>query len=80
MRKIAGNDFKTVDYFGIELTIDNKLHYLATTNIGDVIASNNPLVLDPKCGWLSEWEDFTEIVATVDLEGMDWKDTLVEVE
>lgn len=79
MKKIAGNSFKTVNYFGIKLTIDVKLRYLATTERGDVVASNNTLLLDPSCGWLSEWEDFTEIVAVVDLEGMDWKDTLVEV-
>lgn len=79
MRKIAGNDFKVVDYFGVELTIDNKLRYLATTERGDVVASNSILTLDPSCGWLSEWEDFTDIIAVVDLEGLDWKDTLMEV-
>lgn len=79
MRKLTGNDFKTVDYFGIQITVESDINYLATTSSGVVIAFEQEPELDPKCGWLSQWEDFTISVATVDLEGRDWKETLLEV-
>lgn len=79
MKKIAGNDFKVVDYFGVMLGVNVDIKYLVTTPQGGVVASVNKPELDPELDWLYEWEDLNICIATVDLEGMDWKDTLMEV-
>lgn len=79
MKKISGNDFKVVDYFGVMLAMDTHIKYLVTTPQGDIVASLNEPELDPELGWLYMWEDFSISIAKVDLEGLDWKDTLMEV-
>jgi hypothetical protein len=79
MKKLAGNDYKEVNYFGVKLAVDTTVKYLATVEMGNVFAFVKKPDLDLDLGWLCDWEDFSICVATVDLEGMDWKDTLVEV-
>ncbi len=79
MKKLSGNDYKEVNYFGVTLAVDTTIKYLATTLNGDVVASIEKPDLDPSCGWLYSWEAFSTLIAVVDLEGMDWKDTLMEV-
>lgn len=80
MKKLSGNNFKTVDYFGVELCVNTGIKYLVTTPQGDVVASVDKPDSDPKLGWLYDYYAFSKCVAKVDLEGMDWKDTLMEVE
>lgn len=80
MRKISGNDFKMVDYFGVMLVVTHNIRYLVTTSYGIVVGSDNKPELDPEDYWAYEWDDFSIGIAKVDLEGMDWKDTLMEVE
>jgi hypothetical protein len=79
MKKLAGNDYKEVNYFGVKLAVDSNIRWLTTTAKGEVIASFDKPDLDLDCGWLYSWEAFSTSIAVVDLEGMDWKDTLVEV-
>lgn len=79
MKKLAGNNFKTVDYFGIQLVVSICVKYLVTTKDGCVVTSQQKPELDINCGWLYDWQSFNEQVAVVDLEGMDWTDTLMEV-
>jgi hypothetical protein len=70
---------KTVDYFGLSLVVYESTKFLATTDAGEVLQSQFKPELDPYIGWLYDWEDYYVHVVTVDLEGTDWKDTLVEV-
>jgi hypothetical protein len=70
---------KTVDYFGLKLIVDKDTNYLTTSPEGSVIASFGVPELDPTLGWMYDWGTYTTVVAEVDLEGVDWKDTLVEV-
>lgn len=80
MKKLSGNSFKTVDYFGVMLAVGDNIRYLATTKDGDVIAFDQKPARHMELGWLSACESFIVSIAKVDLEGMDWKDTLMEVE
>lgn len=59
MKKLAGNDFKTVDYFGITLVVGDKLKYLVTTSNGVVVGSINKPELDPKLDWLYGLERYS---------------------
>lgn len=70
---------KTVDYFGLKLIVDKDTNYLTTSLEGSVIASFCVPELDHTLGWMYDWGTYTTVVAEVDLEGMDWKDSLVEV-
>lgn len=73
---------KTVDYFGIQLNVSQDTKYLVTTSEGHVIASEQKPEFDDKSGWgwCYDWDEWITKIAKVDLEGMDWKDTLMEVE
>ncbi len=73
-------DEKMVSYFGIMLVVDRSTKYLVTTESGNVIASVQKPELDPDVGWLYDWDSHCVCIASVDLEGMDWKDTLMEIE
>lgn len=79
MKKLLGNNFKVVNYFGVELMLDTEVKYLVTTKDGDIVASKHTPELDPQLGWLYDYDAHSEFIAVVDLEGMDWKDTLMEV-
>ncbi len=70
---------KTVNYFGIQLTIRPDTKYLVVTKFGFVWASEQRPMFDDDLGWCYDWELWADQVAEVDLEGMDWKDTLMEV-
>ncbi|MGV8004275.1 hypothetical protein QPK14_21285 [Photorhabdus temperata subsp. temperata] len=70
---------KTVDYFGIQLTVLGSVEYLATDEDGLVCAYDECPRKD-LCAWLASRDNpFYTPVAIVDLEDMDWKDTLVQV-
>jgi hypothetical protein len=77
--KLLTNDYKVVDYFGVQLSLEVDIKYLVTTAKGEVIASLDMPDLDPEIGWLYDWDAPSVCIADVDLEGMDWKDTLMEV-
>lgn len=77
---------KKVIYFGMELMVPFWTKYVATEDDGLVLAfKSKPVVLDEtgkKFGlviWNNPDADEMEEIATVDLEGMNWKETLVEV-
>jgi hypothetical protein len=48
--------------------------------VGEVYGSKDEPELDHQNGWLYDYYAFSDYIASVDLEGMDWKDTLMEVE
>jgi len=71
---------KTVNYFGIQLVVSQDTKYLVTNSEGHVIASEQKPEFDYKNGWCYDWDEWITKITRVDLEGMDWKDTLMEVE
>ncbi|NHB93548.1 hypothetical protein [Photorhabdus cinerea] len=68
-----------VEYFGIELLVPHWTKFIVTENKGFVLAWNKkPSQL--KGDWNSKSpRSQYEIVAIVDLEDMDWKETLIEL-
>ncbi|QXF34321.1 hypothetical protein CE143_15060 [Photorhabdus luminescens] len=68
-----------VNYFGIELLVPFWTKFIVTESKGIVLAWNKkPSEL--KGYWDSESQQSQyEIVAIVDLDGTDWKETLVEI-
>ncbi|OCQ53617.1 hypothetical protein Ppb6_01243 [Photorhabdus australis subsp. thailandensis] len=68
-----------VNYFGIELSVPHWTKFIAMDEIGLALAWNKkPSQL--KGYWDSEsLQSQYEIVAIVDLEDIDWKETLVEI-
>lgn len=79
MKLLSTLGFKQVMYFGLILTVPESTKWLVSTPTGDVIASIGEPDLDLKLGWLYNWEDMNQWVASVDLEGLDWKDTSLEL-
>ena len=67
---------RKVEYFGLTLTVPNDCEYIATDKSGKVYAyTNRPE--DRHSTWAT-YADYVYI-ADVDLEGMDWRDTLQKV-
>lgn len=81
------NQYKTVKYFDIELNVPFDTRYLATDGDGEVYAFRvgwkNPIAdtsyWDFCKGLYVELYDEPTLVAEVDLQGMDWKETLQEI-
>lgn len=70
---------KIIDCFDIQLRVLRLVEWLATDEDGFIYAYRE----EPRLGdgaWLaSKFDSFCMPVAIVDLEDMDWKDTLVQV-
>ena len=75
---------KTVQYFNLELIIPENIKYISVDQEGEIVlwfAVHEPYVRMYSWGvddWVGEASDYD--VGKVDLEGMDWRDTLVELE
>ncbi|MBS9442444.1 hypothetical protein [Photorhabdus heterorhabditis] len=70
---------KTVDYFGIQLTVLRIVECLATDEDGFIYAYREAPRLDDGAWLASNFDIFCMPVACVDLECIDWKETLVQV-
>ncbi|HGJ5855687.1 MAG TPA: hypothetical protein ACHBZ9_15450 [Arsenophonus nasoniae] len=71
---------KQVNYFGIELTVDADINFLATDQDGYVYGYYcKPIFVDKNGIWVPKQDFMTHPVAKVDLGDKDWKETLVEV-
>ncbi|MCT8345118.1 MULTISPECIES: hypothetical protein [Photorhabdus] len=71
-----------VNYFGIELSVPHWTKFIATDESGLVFACNMLPRTEFNCyeRWDSDSPSFRdEIIAVVDLEEMDWEETLVEI-
>lgn len=83
MKLLEKRDFevvlKTVDYFGIPLTIYDEIMWLATDENGRIYGYTVKPALSDNV-WLaknlaSDWF----YIGNVDLEDLDWKDTLLKI-
>ncbi|MCW7548415.1 hypothetical protein OO184_10795 [Photorhabdus sp. APURE] len=70
---------KTVDYFGIQLTVLRLIECLATDSDGFIYAYREAPNLNDGVWLASKFSTFCMPVARVDLEDIDWKETLVEI-
>lgn len=70
--------YKTVNYFGLSLTVPKNIDYIATNSNGNVYG----YFREPeRCSefWDSHYDGFPKVIlATVNLHGLDWKETLRE--
>lgn len=78
--KLVTKVTKTVDYFGIQLNVINSHKTIATDANGWVHSYEDSPKLEGFC-WLSENDkySFGTPVAVVDLDGLDWRETLKEI-
>lgn len=75
---------KPVEYFGAEFQVPAETRWLATDANGFVLSYSSRPTIDLECAddrWLYDKDDtvITDMVAIVNLQGYDWKETLVEV-
>lgn len=75
---------KDVDFFGHTLTVPNWVDYLAADSDGKVWGYGvyKPLMNDDSAKWTPDdlFDDYPyDEMAEVDLEGMDWTQTLVKL-
>lgn len=78
MKLIKAETFKDVEYFGMTLTIRSNHHFIATDENGDVYSFRTAPIIRDNC-WVANYSNTDyDLTATVDLEGMDFRDTLVE--
>ena len=87
MKPISIPTFKTVDYYGIQVTIHSDYKYLATDSLGFLHAyDHKPIAIPLGDGSRGAWGvdprkkhgDYVYI-GDVDLEGEDWRETLRKV-
>lgn len=67
---------KEVEYFGMKILVPDDAKWLATGPSGVVLGSETKMELSP-CGWFHKRKVYN--VCVLDLNGIDWKDTLVEI-
>ncbi len=81
MKIIELKESKKVNYFGLIIVIPWFANYLAVDQDGTLNAFQNKPILNEK--GLFWWTDPTceqfQQIAVVDLEDMDWKETLIKV-
>jgi hypothetical protein len=72
-------ELKPVTYFGINLLVPQWTKFIATDQDGLIYAYEGRPVTGLFYDWVNEYGDNAEHIERADLEGMDWKQTLVEV-
>jgi len=77
MKLLSGHKTKNIRYFGIDMTVRESVKFLATDEDGEVYGFDMKPTTKATFWHVSEYA--YDFVADVDLEGMDWKDTLVEL-
>lgn len=66
-------------YFGVTVTTNDK-GWLAADSNGKLFQYDAmPSMRDRLSCWVAAYGNDCELIATVDLEGRDWKDTLMEI-
>lgn len=69
---------RTVEYFGLTLNITRKSGWISTDKTGEAWFSEHKPYLTLDCQFDYFWRVTDTLIADVDLEDMDWKDTLRE--
>lgn len=84
IRTLASRKMKTVQYFNLELIVPEEIAYISVDDIGEIIlwlGVHTPYIRTYSWGeddWVGEV--FELDMGQVDLEGMNWRDTLVKYE
>lgn len=67
---------KEVEYFGMKLLVPDDAKSIASHGDGSVFVSDE-LLIESSCGWMAS--GYLKHICNVDLNGIDWKETLVEI-
>lgn len=67
---------KEVEYFGMKILVPDDAKFIAAGPDGVVLGSETKMELSP-CGWFHKKKVYN--VCVLDLNGIDWKETLVEI-
>lgn len=80
MKLLTSEQWFVVDYFGMQIIVPKYYRYLAVDSDGSLFAHRQKpelFPLDKTARWFSGFSD--TFLGDVDLEGMDWRETLKEV-
>lgn len=82
MKLVKEKEYRLVDYFGIPVRINKNIKCLAADENGLVYGYNKRPICTVLDCWLEDISSNSEshFIMEVDLEGMDWKDTLLEID
>lgn len=70
---------KEVEYFGVRLLVREDAKFIATSKQGVILTTSGVFTLSEMCqSWVS-YSGTLDCISKVDLNGIDWKDTLVEI-
>lgn len=70
---------KEVEYFGMKLLVREDVKFIATSRVGVILTTSGSFTLSESCQtWVSS-SGTLDSIHKVDLNGIDWKDTLVEI-
>lgn len=67
---------KEVEYFGMKVLVPDDAKSMAAHKDGGVFVSNE-LLRESLCNWMTS--GYLKHICNVDLNGIDWKETLVEI-
>lgn len=71
---------KEVEYFGVKIMVPENSKYLATNGMGSVYASNKELTASNiNDYWCTTGAGTLALITKVDLNGIDWRETLMEI-
>lgn len=70
---------KDVEYFGIQLTVLERVDYIATDENGDVYGYENHPTQKERWEWGSNCDPIWYKIGTVDLDGIEWFNTCKSV-
>ena len=80
MKLLTEIHYNCVNFHGIEILVHPDVVAIAVNKGGEIHQFfNRPSVLEFNGAWEDYYEDDGLYCGEVDLEGMDWRDTLVEV-
>ena len=80
LKRTFSKTVKPVIYFGIEINIPTEHNFVATDSDGFVYSYKcNPVINDALRVFQDRSAAEDESICAVDLEGLDWKETLVEI-
>lgn len=74
-------DPRTVNFHGIDLEVDGRIKLIAADASGLIYGFKNMPITKKVTWWpQDQFEGVYQLLCKVDLQGMCWKDTLIEVE
>lgn len=70
---------KKVNYFGFDVIVPSNTRWLAVDRDSELCSHGSEKPIVGFCSWYNA-RDEHNVICQVDLEGMDWKDTLMDID